>query len=248
MAEKSNYRKYVSDTEALSRYDAYQNRYRDSIRESDKVLIELIRAAVAGRPASLLDIGCSTGNLLRHIKRLIPDLRLSGADLSRSAIQRCEADAALADVTFHIHDLLNVTALGPFDIVVANAVTFLLDWRDLERAFAGIWKALESGGAYVGFEFMHSFAVQDLMIVETSELHPDGLRMHWRPIPRVEALLRKVGFDSVEFHPFELPIDLPFPGYEADCATYTLKDERGRRMAFRGVLYQPWCHLVARKA
>jgi hypothetical protein len=55
-------------------YDIYQKRYRDSIRESDKVLIELIRSVIGGRSASLLDVGCSTGNLLRHVKRLLPAL------------------------------------------------------------------------------------------------------------------------------------------------------------------------------
>src|SRR5262245_62084252 len=66
MAGKPNYQTHVAD----ARYDVYQDRYRNSIRESDKVLIEMIRSVVEGRSASLLDIGCSTGNLLRHIKRL----------------------------------------------------------------------------------------------------------------------------------------------------------------------------------
>ena len=72
------------DGAMLARYDDYQQRYRDSIRESDKVLIDLIREAAAGRPARLLDIGCSTGNLLRHIRRLVPGLDLHGGDLAAS--------------------------------------------------------------------------------------------------------------------------------------------------------------------
>ena len=87
----------------------------------------------------------------------------------------------------------------------------------------------------------------ELTIVETNEWNPDGLTMYWRPMAKVESALRAAGFSSVEFRPFVLPIDLPFPGYDEDVVTYTRKDEHGERMAFRGVLFQPWCHLIARK-
>jgi|SRR5215831_17302869 len=99
MLKKLNYRDYVADPEMLKQYNFYQERYRGSMRESDKVLIELIRGAT--EPASLLDIGCSTGNLLRHIRCLVPGLRLSGANLSRSAIEQCRVDPDLAGTAFY---------------------------------------------------------------------------------------------------------------------------------------------------
>jgi SAM-dependent methyltransferase len=247
MAEKLHYREYVTDTDALRLYDSYQERYRDSIRESDKVLIELIRGATSGRNASLLDIGCSTGNLLRHLRRLAPELRLTGADLALSAIDHCRADPELADVSFGVYDMLDLTSAGTYDVIVANAVAVYFDWGDYRKALASVFDALEPGGTYIVFEWLHPFAVQDLTIVETSKWHPDGLKICFRPMAKVEAMLREVGFASVDFHPFELPIDLPFHGHDADVATYTRKDENNRRMAFRGVLYQPWCHMVARK-
>lgn len=248
MAEKLHYGAYVEDSAMLARYDDYQRRYRDSIRESDKVLIALIREAAAGRPARLLDIGCSTGNLLRHIRRLVPGLDLHGGDLAASSIDACRADPELADMTFGPADMLDLSGRDPFDVIVANAVAVYFDWADYRTALESVFAALKSGGTYLAFEWLHPFGIQDIVIVETSDWHPDGLRICFRPMPKVEALLREVGFAEVSFRPFELPIDLPFPGYEADVGTYTRKDEAGRRLAFRGVLYQPWCHLVARKA
>jgi SAM-dependent methyltransferase len=243
MVRELNYHAYVPD----ARYDIYQERYRDSIRESDKVLVELIRSVVDGRSASLLDIGCSTGNLLRHIKRLLPRLRLTGGDLSKSAIEQCRADPELSGVIFELYDMLYLAPAGQFDVIVANAVTFYLDWPDYREALASVFSALKPGGHYFAFEFLHSFEVQDVAIVETSEWDPDGLKLCFRPIARVKALLTELGYDNIQFNPFELPLDLPFPGHGADVATYTRKDEHGRRMAFRGILYQPWCHMIARK-
>jgi hypothetical protein len=54
-----------------------------------------------------------------------------------------------------------------------------------------------------------------------------------------------MGFKSVVFEPFEIAIDLPFSGLEGNPISYTKTTEEGKRMQFRGVLYQPWCHLVA---
>jgi SAM-dependent methyltransferase len=247
VAKKLHYREYIADSEMLGRYDAYQDRYRDNIRESDKVLVELVREAANGRPARLLDIGCSTGNLLRHLKRLVPGLQMTGSDLSESAIAKCKADPELAGIAFGTYDMLDLSPAGRFDVVVANAVAVYFDWPDYTKAARSVASVLEPGGTYIAFEWLHPFAVQDLTIVETSEWHPDGLKIQFRPMRKVEATFRAAGFASVEFRPFILPIDLPFPGYDADVVTYTRKDEHGERMAFRGVLYQPWCHMIARK-
>jgi SAM-dependent methyltransferase len=175
-------------------------------------------------------------------------LRLTGGDLSRSAVEQCRADPELSDVSFDSYDILNLAPAGQFEVIVANAVTVHFDWPDYRKALASVASALRPGGHYFSFEFLHPFEGQDVTLVETTKWHPDGLRLGMRPMGKVKALLTELGFDKVEFRPFELPIDLPFPGYEAHPHTYTRKDEHGRRMAFRGVLDQPWCHLVAHKA
>ena len=69
-----------------------------------------------------------------------------------------------------------------------------------------------------------------------------------------EAPETESGFDDVQFAPFEIPIDLPRgrtvgdneSGFE-DLNSYTVRSEAGDRLLFRGTLFQPWCHLIARK-
>ena len=59
--------------------------------------------------------------------------------------------------------------------------------------------------------------------------------------------LMNAGFSDIQFYPFEIPIDLPEPNAASDLTTYTRRTEIGSRLQFRGSLYQPWCHLTARK-
>ena len=237
------YERYVKDEKFLAGYNEYQSKYANEMRESDRVILGLI--ADHGRGASLLDIGCSTGNLLRHIKRAFPSLALTGGDLAESSLTIARADTELTGVEFKRIDMLDIE--GKFDIITGHAVTYLLEWPEFERAIASIAKALSPGGVFISFEWMHPFEDQDLAITEVTPSHPDGLTIYSRPYMKVSRVLDKSGLTDVDFHPFSIPLDLPLPGYRGDPISYTIKDETGNRMCMRGALFQPWCHMTAIK-
>jgi len=251
---ETSYSRYVSDTTLHDKYAAYQQRYADQLRESDRVLIELIVAAadrITDRSARVLDIGCHTGNLLAHLKAARPEFELVGGDLVIDVIEGCRNDQRLAGIRFEVLDMLDLLAEEPFDVVVANAVAQYFNLDEWEQAIASVARTLRAGGTYVAFEWLHPFA-QVLEIRETSRSHPDGLTIHSRPYDVVEPILRRHGFAEVEFMPFEIPIDLERgatfsdnrSGFE-DLNSYTVRTDEGRRLIFRGALLQPWCHLVA---
>lgn len=78
MNESFSYHEYVTDEKFLSDYNVYQAKYAKQMRESDKVLVALIRDVVEkrgsiGRPLRLLDVGCSTGNFAPTSKAFDPE-------------------------------------------------------------------------------------------------------------------------------------------------------------------------------
>lgn len=99
----------------------------------------------------------------------------------------------------------------------------------------------------LAFEWLHPFEHQDIVITETTMGHPEGLRICFRPMKRVEGILRSAGFKKVEFRPFDIPIDLPMRGYDQEVFSYTVRSAEGRNLCFRGALSQPWCHMIAEK-
>lgn len=241
----SSYDHYVKDEQFLSSYNDYQKRYASQIAERDKVMLKLIAAATAGQPASLLDIGCSTGNLLLHTKRFFPNLMLTGGELAESSLEAARANPELEGVTFSTMDMLKIP--GRYDVVTANAVAVYFDYDEYETAIRSVANALNPGGTYIAFEWLHEYH-HDITIVETTIGHPEGLKIHFRPYEKVREIMLRAGFNNVQFLPFEIPIDLPYDPNEPDVVTFTKKDESGRRLQFRGALYQPWCHMVATKA
>jgi SAM-dependent methyltransferase len=249
MTTKDHYSKYVSDQSLIANYNEYQKRYRTEPRESDKSTLLMVKNAVSGRNGlSLHDVGCSTGNFLYHCRRAFPNVQLFGSDLAIGSIEKCKRDSELAGISFSVADILDLSQHSKVDVVTANAVAVYFDSQTYQRALESVFNALNPRGVYIGFEWIHPFSVQELTIVETSEWNPQGLTFRFRPMKKVEQAMKEAGFESVEFKPFVLPIDLPHPGHDADVVTYTRRDEHGERLAFRGTLYQPWCHFVARKA
>lgn len=250
MSEKFAYHDYVKDERFLAEYNAYQARYADTIRESDKVILSIVKDLVAkadGRTLRLLDIGCSTGNLLKHLKRVVPGVQYTGGDLAQSSLEMCRKNPDLSGVAFEEMDILNLPA-DAFDVIIVNAVLYMFDDAQYEKAIESLGASLVPEGNLIIYDFAHPFSHQNLTIYETTMMHPDGLRLCFRPMKKVSEVAARAGFAEIDFRPFELPIDLPMPGYDEEVVTYTVNGQAGNRMMFRGALFQPWCHMIARKA
>ncbi len=247
---------YTSNSSFIDRYNEYQKRYAVNIRDSDRRLIELVSDELTrqeGDHARLLDVGCSTGNFLKHLLQAFPGMDLEGLDLAADSISAARKREELAGIMFHVGDASKLPFDGEFAVVTTNAVTYPFDYPVYEQILGSIYRALRPGGSFVAFEFFHDF-IQDICILEKSRSHPTGINLYFRPMDRVRKILEAIGFRDIVFHPFEISVDLEpgitfagnNQGFE-DLNSYTVKDENGHRHLYRGALSQPWCHLVARK-
>lgn len=245
---KDLYSTYPNDGHYMPIYMAYQRKWRSSTREFEKISINTIanylNSLSQNEKAKILDIGCSTGNFLKHVRDNDIKAELYGGDLSESSIQACKKDPALTGINFEVLDLLNVTQSGAFDVVNAGAVLYGFEERDFNRAIANIGKALRKGGLFIAYDFYHRFK-QELSIIERTSYFPEGHPIHIRSFESVETTLRKCGFRSIEFFPFNISIDLT-PADPDDPVMTRTRLVEGERLQFRGSIYEPWCHLIAR--
>lgn len=249
MSDDYTYKEYVSNQSFYNDYSQYQKKYVDNARESDKAIMDLVAAFATetGQPAPrILDIGCSTGNLLSHLRQRFPEAALAGGDLMKPVVQECQQNERLSGIDFEVMDILDIPLNG-YDVVIANAVLYLFPWENVADAAKSLYASLKSGGRFIGFEFMHGYH-SDIRIKEKSNLHPQGLTMYFRPYDRVRQVFAQAGFVDIAFLPFAIPIDLPrLVGTEQELISHTVRTEDGQRLLFRGPLAQPWCHMVARK-
>ena len=94
----------------------------------------------------ILDIGCSTGNFLRHLKRLNINADLIGGDLMEPHLELCRTNPALAGVSFEVMDVFKIPTDQPFDIITANAVNVYFAPELYGQALQSIAGALRPGG------------------------------------------------------------------------------------------------------
>jgi SAM-dependent methyltransferase len=246
MLKDSAPRAYVT-----TEYLEYQRKYSENIRDSDRVLINLIRTKAVNAVSDsaglrVLDIGCSNGNLLRHLKRLFPDFAYRGGDLFPEIIAHCKSDPDLAGIAFQVMDMRELEAVEPADIVIVNAVLGRFADSEFKLVLQNLSRVVAPGGHLFGFEWFHPFE-QKLSIAETSVEHPEGLTLIFRAYAEVSALARDAGFEDSWFEPFQISIDLEKPADPQDIRTYTVATQEGSRLNFRGSLFLPWCHWGARK-
>lgn len=250
MSTTASYQQYVANDQHMKEYSNYQKRYATKLRESDRVIIELIQGIVDknenGRPLTLLDIGCSTGNLLLHLKQMLPGLSLVGGDLARDVIEECKQNLELQGIEFCQLDVTQLSMDRKFDFVVANAVLGVLDEDEFDEAIKCIANALNDNGFLLVFDWFHPFE-QQLTISEKSACIPNGLTWRARGFDRVEQCLVKHGLTDATFTPFFMGFDLEQPTDRLSIQTYTVRTDAGKRLSFRGAFCQPWCHLAVQK-
>ena len=96
----SNQKLYHKHEEHFKNYICCQEKYKDTIRESDKIIIATISFFSNRKLLRVLDIGYSKGNLLLHLKNNINGLKLYGGDLNKEQAELCKQSEDLNGIGF----------------------------------------------------------------------------------------------------------------------------------------------------
>ena len=189
-------------------YDAIAPVYDDFTAHHDyelwlgNLLPKLQAHGLAGR--RLLDIGCGTG------KSFIPMLErgweVTACDISAAMVELARAKVGDA-VDLSVADMRELPSFGEFDLVwcLDDAVNYLLDGGELERALGGMRRNLAAGGLLM-FD-VNTLSAYRTFFAEEVVVERDGRRMIWRGQSSADA-----GPGSISEASFEVE---PLPGESA---------------------------------
>jgi SAM-dependent methyltransferase len=250
----SSYQAYVDDKAWLRDYDAYQDTYKVKPRKSDIDIAALIAKVARAQartnksgPIRLLDIGCSTGNLLRVIRAATVglDMTFVGADLAESSIAQAKATPDLSEMRFELWDATALPAGEKFDLVVMSAVAFFFSDDEFTRMLKSVRTCLNPGGSFIAWELVSELPDYRVDIEEWSPFYNGRSHLiQIRSLNMIESEAKRLGFKSVALHPFTPPV-LGKPDVEHYLTSYTVDVPGEGRRAVRGCVILPWGFLVA---
>lgn len=143
--------------EAFQQYEADQwfDRNRAAIENykgSEDLAVKVIQQ-YGLRPLRVLEIGCSSGYRLDHIRNILPLTRVYGVDLSAKAI--AEGKRKFSHVEFHLGgaDDLSMFDDDTFDLVIIGFVLFAVDRPSLLKVVTEIDRVLADKGSLLNIDF-----------------------------------------------------------------------------------------------
>jgi SAM-dependent methyltransferase len=190
---------------AETAYEAIAPVYDDFTAHHDYQLWlgELLKVAAAhglGDGRRLLDVGCGTG------KSFIPMLErgwtVTACDISPSMVDLARAKVGDA-AELAVADMRELPRFGEFDLVWAldDAVNYLLDPVELERALAGMGANLAPGGLLIFdvnlIDTYRNFFSQEVV------MERDGRRLIWRGLGSPDLAPGSIVEASFEVEPLE---------------------------------------------
>lgn len=212
-------------------YTAYERFHQVMLEESDQTVVSSLCSAilplvpggieVLERGISVLDVGCGSGRAINEMAAAFPRSRFTGYDLSPRAIGAARAEArerGLANASFEVRDVADLSAGGRFDLV--TAFDAIHDQAEPAGVLGAIARALRPGGVFLmqdiaGTSHVHQDAAHPLapFLYTVSCLHcmsvslaagGAGLGAMWGA-ETARRMLEDAGFARIDLH--ELPHD-----------------------------------------
>ncbi len=181
--------------------DYYKNK-----KEAFSFLISILKKSNK-HDFSLLDLGCSRGELLYHIKNDLPNYsKLCGLDYSKDLIENAKGQSFLKGVDFKIGNAQNFELNQEFDFIICSGLVGYFD--SLDEIFKMFSKHLKKGGTALVFSIFNEFDV-DVHVKYRNNKYFDQFESGWNihSINTAKATLKIFGLLLKDTHKFQLSFD-----------------------------------------
>jgi cyclopropane fatty-acyl-phospholipid synthase-like methyltransferase len=147
--------------------------------------------------ASLVELGCGPGNVVKYIKSKRQDLHFVGIDLAPEMIKAAQKENPGEE--FRVLDIRNAGEIhGRFDAVIAAFCIPYLSFDDLPDLFSNM-RRLTSEKGIIYLSCMEG-AEERSGFEKTSFTGQDELYINYYPRNKIESLMKKYDFEIVKFY------------------------------------------------
>lgn len=216
---------FQNDGSLKSQDELYLNEDRfEKPKEIHKRMADMVGGTGA---ASVLDVGCATGEFLYYLSRRFPGItQIAGTDISRPMTEK--ARGMMPNGEFFVSDISEPDALAnrrDYDAVTCSGVLPMFD--DLEVPIRNLLSAVRRGGTLIIFTMCNEHPIDLITRYRRTEASQGEWEKGWNFFSRhtfvrtFEALPYKL---RIEEEPFEMPFAIDRRP-EDPMRTWTMRTE-----------------------
>ncbi len=201
-------------------------------KEIFRRLSELLAPWVVERPhASLIDVGCATGELIYFLKSHYPNLSYAGLDSKPAFIEKARRVKQLAECRFMVGEALT-SLTGRYDLVTCFGMLGVFD--EFEPLVQTLIDHTSPGGRVFVHALFNDYDI-DVHISYRDNQHTTDWNGGYNifSMARVNDWLTALG-KKHRFHAFVMPVDLP-PNVDFPHRAWTLRLADGNRQTVNGL-------------
>ena len=218
--------------------------YKKNPKESFKFLAREAGPFLDRRPnASVLDIGCATGDFLHYLSSLYPKARLHGLDVMRSLIARARKETK--NIRYFVGDITDRKTLPAlrFDVVFMIGIHSIFD--DFRPWMDNCLGLLNDGGKLFVMGTFNPEPVDVLVKVrDVSRTEGDKWQSGWNLIS-IKTVSRYLDRRKADygFTGWNIPIDIAKNGADP-LRSWTERMENGDRLVINGAQLRHTVHVL----
>ena len=190
-------------TARVDGYDAHMLDQVEGCREG----YPLMASFVPKGTRRLLDLGCGTGLELHEIFKLLPDVTVTGVDMTEAMLDALRTKYPEKNLTLICGDYFKVEFGGGFDCAVSFETLHHFNREKKTALYRKIFDALTPDGCYIECDYMvdtqeeEEFYFSELARMKQEQNIPEEVFVHYDTPCTIEhqiAMLRAAGFSTVE--------------------------------------------------
>ena len=187
-------------------YIYFEEDYYKNKKEVFSFLIDILKKHTKDG-FSLLDLGCSRGELLYHIQNDIPNhSKLFGLDYSEDLIKNAKEQDFLSNIDFEVGDAQDFELNRKFDFIICVGTVGYFD--SLDDLFKMIKRHLNNGGVALVFHLFNEFDV-DVQVKYRNNKYFNQFEAGWNihSINTAKNALESFELSLKNVHKFQLSFD-----------------------------------------